>query len=78
MTEHLAISLTPREVAILGAVLRCSNGWQTPQELERFVNVAAEHVRDGWTEDEMQQLEEKLAGAWLDRKTAAAHEVESR
>ena len=66
--ESITLTLTPREVAIMGAMLRCCNGWQTPQELERFVNVAAEHVREGWSEAEMQIVEERLVAAWWEAK----------
>lgn len=56
---------TPRQVAILGAVLSCCNGWQDPRELRRFVNIAADHVTDGWTEAEMESLQESLSDQWL-------------
>lgn len=68
---QITITLSGREVAIMGAMLRCCTGWTSPQELQRFVNVAGEHVRHGFTEAEMDGVLETLAGAWLDRPPAA-------
>lgn len=68
MTTSIAIVLTGREVAIIGAALSLCDGWQTPQEMQRFVNVAAEHVREGWREEELSAALEHLSGAWIDRQ----------
>lgn len=65
--SHMTITLTGREVAIIGAALRRCLGWDDPKELERFVNIAAEYVRDGWTEAEMDAVLEKLCGQWQDQ-----------
>lgn len=64
----MIIDLTDREVAILGALLSRSLGWDTPRELERFVNIAAEHVPDGWTDPEVEALQNKLSATWFDNK----------
>lgn len=64
---EITLTLSGREVAIMGAMLRCCTGWTSPQELGRFLNVAAEYVRHGFTEAEMEAVLEKLAGAWVDR-----------
>ena len=61
---RVTLTLSGREVAIIGATLRRCIGWDDPKELERFVNVAADHVRYGFTEAEMDAVLEKLAGAW--------------
>lgn len=60
MTRY-TFQLTGREVAIIGAALRRCIGWDDPRELERFVNIAAEHVREGWSDEEMGQVLETLA-----------------
>lgn len=57
----MKIELTARQIAIIGAMTRRCIGWDDPRELERFVNVAAEHVRDGWTESEMDDILETLS-----------------
>lgn len=63
------LELTGRELAILGTVLRRCRGWDDPRELQRFVNICAEHVRGGFTEDEMERLHEHLASAEIDAKS---------
>lgn len=62
----MTIDLTPRETAILGALLSRSRGWDAPGDLQRFVNLAAEHVRDGFTDLDLERLHEKLALRWLE------------
>lgn len=52
--------MTPRQVAIIGACVRCCIGWTDPRELARFVNVAAEYVSGGFSEDEMTEALEAL------------------
>lgn len=65
--KTIIITLSGREVAILGAVLSRCLGWDDPCELERFLNVASECIGpDGFTEPEMTALQEKLSGAWID------------
>jgi hypothetical protein len=64
----MKIELTGREIAIIGATLRRCIGWDDPRELERFVNIAGEHVRNGWTEKEMQQVLETLCGEYYKAK----------
>ena len=56
----MRIEVTRRQLAILGAVLSRCRG-DEPQELYRFVNIAAESVRDGWNAEEMDDLHETLA-----------------
>lgn len=63
-----AFRLSGRELAIIGAALRRCIGWDDPRELQRFVNIAAEHVRDGWSEAEMDAVLENLSGQWLKEK----------
>ena len=60
----MTIELTGREVAILGACVRRCVGWDDPKELERFINVAASQVLDGFREEEMDAALEHLAEAW--------------
>lgn len=62
----MKIELTPRQIAIVAATVRRCEGWDTPSELQRFVNTAAEHVRNGWREDEMTDILETLAGQYQD------------
>ncbi len=62
MTTYM-LSLTGRELAILGAVLSRCEGWDDPRELARFVNIHADDVRDGFTDTEMLALHEHLASA---------------
>ena len=64
----MTLELSAREIAIVGACLRCCIGWTDPQELERFVNIAAEHVRGGWTEAEMDAVLENICGQYWDAK----------
>lgn len=71
--DPMTIDLTDRETAILGALLSRSEGWDTPRELERFVNVAAEAVPDGWTDEEVTRLHEKIAAAYLRSPIKSAH-----
>ena len=59
----MTLTLTRRELAILGAVLSRCRGWDDPRELQRFVNICAESVRDGFTEQEMDELHGHLADA---------------
>ena len=65
----MVLTITRRQLAILGAVLSRCRGWDDPKELERFVNVAAESVQDGWTDGEMDELAEVLAEAAQLRET---------
>ena len=64
----MKIELTGREIAIIGATLRRCIGWDDPRELERFVNVAGEHVRAGWTETEMTATLESLSREYYGAK----------
>ncbi len=64
----MIVQLTEREIAIVCAALRCCIGWTAPRELERFVNVAAESVRGGWSEEEMEQVLETIAGQYSETK----------
>jgi hypothetical protein len=59
----MTIDLTDREVAIICACLSRCEGWDDPRELERFVNVAAEAVRGGFSEAEMHAVHGHLADA---------------
>ena len=60
----MKIDLTPRQVAIIGACVRCCIGWTDPRELERFVNIGAEHVREGFTDAEMDKALEALCAGY--------------
>lgn len=60
----MTIELSGREVAIICACLRRSWGWDDAQELRRFVNVAREHVGDGFTDTEIDGVLEHFADAW--------------
>lgn len=57
----MKIELTARQIAIIGAALGRCAGWDDPRELERFVSIAAEHVQDGWTDSEMDDILETLS-----------------
>lgn len=71
MSNHwINIQLSGREVAILSCVLSRCLGWDDPSELERFLNTAADHVRGGFTDDEMHAIQEKLAEHWMDHDSA--------
>ena len=62
----MTFTLTGREVAIIGATLRRCIGWDDPRELQRFVNIAGEHVPDGWTDQEMDAVLENISGQYQD------------
>ncbi len=64
----MKIDLQGREVAIIGAALRRCLGWDDPRELQRFVNVAAEHVSQGWTDDDMNAVLEHICQSWRDQE----------
>ncbi len=59
-------TLSGREVAIIAAALRQCIGWTVPSEMQRFVNVAAEQVPEGWTEADMDDVLEHIAVGWRD------------
>jgi hypothetical protein len=63
--KSYALTLTSRQMAILGALLSRSRGWDEPLELHSFVNICADSVRDGWSDLEMSVLLEHLAGVAL-------------
>ena len=63
MRNDVTLTLTRRQLAILGAVLGRCIGWDDPRELQRFVSVAGDSVREGWTDAEMDALMEVLAEA---------------
>ena len=63
--KHFTVTLTSRQMAILGALLSRSYKWDEPLELQRFVNICGDAVRDGWSDLEMGVLLEHLAGVAL-------------
>ena len=68
------LDLTGREAALLGAMIRKSEGWDDPTEWGRFVTIAHEYAPSNqpFTDEELQAFGEKVAKAWLDRRAGVA------
>lgn len=73
MSGHVfRLKLTAREIAIVGAALRRCIGWDDMRELQRFVNIASASVREGWTDDEMNDVLETICEQYQDANNGSS------